>query len=322
LIFAAVLCAGLEFTGVLPTIENLTCLVVSFCLVVVIIIMSLAIDSAASSAWMPAASAMPPEMGRASSATGNGQHADDDSRIEDETKQGARHGRMNRGKAAMDGNGLSEAEQREVGELKKIDRAVRQHEAQHIAAGGALVKGGASFSYQTGPDGQRYAVGGEVSIDTSKGRTPEETVNRARRIRAAALAPADPSPQDRSVAAFASQMEMQAMREIAQAKIDEAAESASENAPENAAGETPSDTRTDSAKSGQDGLAPAAGRQNTERANGMGAIKPGMAVSAYQQASRLGLEGARDAKGQQDASVNAAFGGARRQMARGLSVFA
>jgi hypothetical protein len=125
------------------------------------------------------------------------------------------------GKDATGKTELSESEQRELAKLKETDRAVRQHEAQHIAAGGSLVKGGASFSYQKGPDGRSYATGGEVSIDTSKGRTPEETLSRAIRIRAAALAPADPSPQDRSVAAMASQMEMQAMREIAQAKMEE-----------------------------------------------------------------------------------------------------
>jgi hypothetical protein len=110
---------------------------------------------------------------------------------------------------------LSEPELREVEELKKADREVRQHEQQHLAAGGSLVRGGASYSYRQGPDGKRYAVSGEVSIDTSEGRTPEETLSRARRIRAAALAPANPSPQDRSVAAAASQMEMRALQEIA-----------------------------------------------------------------------------------------------------------
>ncbi|MCL2075791.1 MAG: hypothetical protein FWH15_05030 [Betaproteobacteria bacterium] len=115
---------------------------------------------------------------------------------------------------------LSEAEQREVEMLKQTDRAVRQHEMQHVAAGGSMVTSGASFTYKRGPDGQSYAVAGEVGIDTSKGRTPEETLSRATRIRAAALAPSDPSPQDRRVAAMATQMEMEAMREIAMARME------------------------------------------------------------------------------------------------------
>lgn len=107
---------------------------------------------------------------------------------------------------------LTEEQQQMVRELQKRDREVRSHEAAHQAAGGGLA-GGASFSFQTGPDGRQYAIGGEVPIDVSGGRTPEETIAKAQRIRSAALAPADPSPQDRAVAAMASQMEAQARRE-------------------------------------------------------------------------------------------------------------
>ena len=110
---------------------------------------------------------------------------------------------------------LSEAELRAVADLQQRDRVVRAHEAAHVAAAGGLVTRGASFSYQTGPDGQRYAVGGEVGIDVSPGRTPEETLAKAERIRAAALAPADPSPQDRQVAARADRMASEARLEIA-----------------------------------------------------------------------------------------------------------
>ncbi|MDR2092389.1 MAG: hypothetical protein LBP58_03590 [Azoarcus sp.] len=116
---------------------------------------------------------------------------------------------------------LSSADQRRVEELKTTDRAVRAHEAAHMAAGGGLITSGASYSYETGPDGQRYAVAGEVGIDTSKGRTPEETLIRAERIRAAALAPADPSAQDRAVAAAAVQMAAEARTEIARARMEE-----------------------------------------------------------------------------------------------------
>jgi len=116
---------------------------------------------------------------------------------------------------AQNPGGLSIEEQRQVDQLVATDRKVRAHEMAHVSAGGELVQGGASFDYQTGPDGKRYAVGGEVSIDTSKGRTPEETIPKAQKIRAAALAPADPSPQDNRVAALATQMEMQAYQDLA-----------------------------------------------------------------------------------------------------------
>jgi hypothetical protein len=116
---------------------------------------------------------------------------------------------------SRNGEALSEDDLHEIEKLKATDRKVRQHEQAHVAAGGDLVTSGPNYGYVQGPDGQRYAVSGEVGIDTSPGRTPEETLRRAARIRAAALAPADPSPQDRNVAAQAARMQMQAAQEIA-----------------------------------------------------------------------------------------------------------
>jgi len=109
---------------------------------------------------------------------------------------------------------------RELQQLQQRDREVRAHEMAHVAAGAGLVTRGASYSYQTGPDGQRYAIGGEVGIDTSPGRTPEETLVKAEQVRAAALAPADPSPQDRQVASQATRMAMDARMEIARAAYE------------------------------------------------------------------------------------------------------
>lgn len=119
---------------------------------------------------------------------------------------------------------LSEADQRAITELKKRDREVRAHELAHVAAGAGLVTHGASYSYETGPDGQRYAVGGEVGIDVSKARTPEETIAKAQQIQAAALAPADPSGPDRQIAAHAGQMAMEARMEIASRTSSEGAQ--------------------------------------------------------------------------------------------------
>jgi hypothetical protein len=114
------------------------------------------------------------------------------------------------------GKPLSNEQLTQLRQLVARDREVRQHEQAHLAASGGLAKSGASYSMQKGPDGKAYAVGGEVSIDASPGKTPEETVRKARIIQAAALAPADPSGQDRSVAAAAQAMEWQAQAEIAQ----------------------------------------------------------------------------------------------------------
>jgi len=110
---------------------------------------------------------------------------------------------------------LTAQEQQQVLQLRQIDRQVRAHEQAHLSVGGDLVRGGASFSYQTGPDQQRYAVAGEVSIDVSPASTPQETLPKAAHIRATALAPADPSAQDQSVAAQAERMASEARLEIA-----------------------------------------------------------------------------------------------------------
>lgn len=110
------------------------------------------------------------------------------------------------------------AEQQQIQELKTRDREVRAHEAAHKAAAGTHARGGASYTYQRGPDGVRYAIGGEVSISLSPIEgDPEATIRKAQQIRAAALAPAEPSAQDYAVAAQAAQMALQAQTEAAEA---------------------------------------------------------------------------------------------------------
>ncbi len=105
---------------------------------------------------------------------------------------------------------------RQLQELRARDREVRAHEQAHIAAGGPHVRGGARFSHQRGPDGRYYAVGGEVSIDTTPVHgDPHATLEKAQAIQRAALAPQEPSNQDRTVAARARQMAIQARIEIA-----------------------------------------------------------------------------------------------------------
>ncbi|MCG8439585.1 MAG: hypothetical protein MI751_15990 [Pseudomonadales bacterium] len=122
----------------------------------------------------------------------NGQ--DENTRTESASQRPARE--------TQEQSGLTEEEQRQVEELQQRDREVKAHELAHKSVGGRYVTGG-SFTYQTGPDGVRYAIGGEVSIDTSSESTPEETLRKAELIRRAALAPADPSPQDYRVASQA-----------------------------------------------------------------------------------------------------------------------
>ncbi len=102
-----------------------------------------------------------------------------------------------------DAAGLSEEERAQVRKLAARDREVRAHEAAHKAVGGPYT-GAASFTFQNGPDGRRYAVGGEVPIDISSvPGDPDATIRKLRTVRRAALAPAEPSAQDRSIASTA-----------------------------------------------------------------------------------------------------------------------
>lgn len=112
---------------------------------------------------------------------------------------------------------LTEEEKQQVAKLKQIDAKVRAHERAHAAAGGQYA-GAPSYSYTRGPDGQMYAVSGEVAIDISPENDPEATLQKAAAVAAAALAPADPSGQDRAVAAAAQQLRLQALAQIREEK--------------------------------------------------------------------------------------------------------
>lgn len=107
--------------------------------------------------------------------------------------------------------------QQQVARLKQIEEKVKAHEAAHKAVGGNLASS-ASYSYTQGPDGHSYITGGEVQIDMSGGRTPQETISRMQQVIRAALAPSDPSGQDRAVAAQAATQMAQAQQEKMQAE--------------------------------------------------------------------------------------------------------
>jgi len=115
---------------------------------------------------------------------------------------------------------LSDEEKQKIEELKTRDAEVRQHEQKHLAAG-APYTSSPTYEYTKGPDGKQYATGGEVDVDTSKESTPEETIEKAKVIKKSATAPAEPSAQDRKVAAQAAQMEREAKAELASAQRDQ-----------------------------------------------------------------------------------------------------
>jgi hypothetical protein len=119
-----------------------------------------------------------------------------------------------------DATGLSEGERKQLKELKARDAEVRNHENAHQSAGGQFA-GSPSYTYQAGPDGKRYAIGGEVSIDVSPEKDPAATIAKMESVRRAATAPAEPSPQDFKVAAAAQRMTTEAQRDIDAAKLDQ-----------------------------------------------------------------------------------------------------
>ena len=122
------------------------------------------------------------------------------------------------GAAASSGDEeLTQEEQAQVAKLQARDREVRAHEQAHAAAGGAQA-GAPSYTYEKGPDGKQYAVGGEVPIKASaSSNDPRAAIQQLEQVVRAALAPAQPSGQDRAVAAGAqaqlAQLRVQAAKE-------------------------------------------------------------------------------------------------------------
>lgn len=112
------------------------------------------------------------------------------------------------------GEPLNSEEQQEIQRLARRDREVRSHEQAHARAGGAHIRGGVKLSTTTGPNGRQYATSGEVNIDLSAANSPEATVNKMQQVQRAALAPANPSSADRSIASVAARRELDAQSQI------------------------------------------------------------------------------------------------------------
>lgn len=133
------------------------------------------------------------------------------------------------------GSELTEQELQVVEELEVRDREVRAHEQAHANVGGQFT-GAPELEYTRGPDGRMYATSGEVSVDTSAiPNDPEATIDKMRTVIAAALAPAEPSTQDRQVAAKAQALMAEALAQLAtQDGSGEAGEEGETGGPEEA----------------------------------------------------------------------------------------
>jgi len=116
----------------------------------------------------------------------------------------------------------SSAEYAQIQELAARDTEVRAHEQAHLSAAGQHATSGPTYSYQTGPDGKQYAIGGEVGIDVSAvPDDPEATIAKMEVVQRAATAPAEPSGQDMRVAAQAAQTASAARAELASQQFAE-----------------------------------------------------------------------------------------------------
>lgn len=114
-----------------------------------------------------------------------------------------------------------QAERARIQELAARDREVRAHEQAHAAAAGQY-GGNPTYEFVRGPDGVSYAVGGSVNVDTSPiPGDPEATLRKAEQLQRAASAPADPSGQDRQVAASAARMAERAREELRQQRAQQ-----------------------------------------------------------------------------------------------------
>ena len=123
----------------------------------------------------------------------------------------------------IDGQDLTEEEQQKVKEMKERDEEVRVHENAHKSAGGQYAAA-PTYTYETGPDGKRYITDGEVSIDIGEEKDPQATIEKMQVVKRAAMAPAEPSGQDRKVYQEANQKEAAARQELAEDKKEEAKE--------------------------------------------------------------------------------------------------
>lgn len=205
-------------------------------------------------------------------------------------------------------DGLTRDEEAVVQQLQQRDAEVRRHEQAHAAAGGRFA-GSPTYEYERGPDGRLYAIGGEVDIDTSAiPGDPQATIAKAQQVRRAALAPTQPSPQDRRVASEAQQQISQARADLRAEQAEARAEEAEDRREE---AEATDATRGESGETTAAALGEATQRRDTVQQSAGVSIasgengQPSPAIASGELASRslqagqafnqaLGLSGGRE----------------------------
>ncbi|ALO33440.1 hypothetical protein CMT41_00950 [Colwellia sp. MT41] len=150
------------------------------------------------------------------------QQGEQSSQQDAEHKQEEQHAKANSGAEDSDAENDKDndstkqalADEKLISQLQQRDKEVKAHELAHATMGGA-VTGTPSYTFEVGPDGKKYAVGGEVSVDLSSVvGDPQATITKMQKVHSAALAPANPSTQDTRVAASATQKILVAQSEL------------------------------------------------------------------------------------------------------------
>lgn len=129
-------------------------------------------------------------------------------------QEGGSSGQGREQQQAGENSQQSAAEKRQLDELKQRDAEVKAHEQAHASVGGNLASA-PSYQFEIGPDGRQYAVAGEVNIDLAVvPGDPQATIVKMQKVKAAALAPLEPSAADRQVATEAAQRILEAQAEL------------------------------------------------------------------------------------------------------------
>lgn len=132
---------------------------------------------------------------------------------------------------------LTEQELATLQKLKSRDIEVRTHEQAHQAVGGQYASA-PTYEFERGPDGKNYAVSGEVNIQLpSQSDDPEQVIRHADQVVRAALAPAQPSAQDRRVAAQATQSKVEAQQRLREQNQEEIRDPENEEESERSGGD-------------------------------------------------------------------------------------
>lgn len=108
--------------------------------------------------------------------------------------------------AAVNGNGHTAREEAVIRELERIDRDVREHEMQHYYAGQPFATFPEYFQV-TAPNGRPYAISGITRMDASEiAGDRDATILKLETLLRAALAPPEPSEEDKRIAAALEQL--------------------------------------------------------------------------------------------------------------------